>query len=100
MAENDNDNEYVKNEAQDHAGYGKRTQASLGHQDTMPYRGDGEDERNYQQAAMDFGCVHTDKNCSASNYTKCVGAGATSFRKDAKVASPGEERRAKRIDGS
>lgn len=54
VAENDHDNEQVKNQADDYVEYGKRAQLGLSKENAMEERGNGKEDGKDEQAAVDF----------------------------------------------
>jgi hypothetical protein len=76
VAENDHNNEQVKNQAEGHVEYRKRTQLGLGKKDAVEQGGNCQDDGKNKQAAMDFGGVDADENGGTSNDEKGVAAEA------------------------
>ena len=72
VAENDHDNEQVKNQADDHVEYGKRAQLRLSKEDAVEQRGNGKKDGKNEQSTVDFRRVDTDEDGGASDYEKSV----------------------------
>jgi hypothetical protein len=96
VAENDHNNEQVKNQADDNVEYGKRAQLSLSKKDAVEQRRNGKENGKDEQSAVDFRRVNADENSGASDNEKSVVAEAAGLRIGKRISVAKRRRKRKK----